>query len=169
MNPSAREAYVETQILTATPQRLRLMLIEGALRRARAAHAAWQAGNVPAGLEAIGHCRDIITELIAGIQPEQTPVAKQVLGIYMFLYSTVVESQFSRDEGRLTDIIRVLDEERQTWQEVCQQYPARIAADPAAAHPLEELAPQRVAASRPSTYSPATDPAPAPAGFSMEA
>jgi flagellar secretion chaperone FliS len=169
MSPSAREAYVETQILTATPQRLRLMLIEGALRRARAAQAAWLAGDVPGGLEAIGQCRDIVTELIAGIQPEQSPVARQVLGIYMFLYSTLVEAQFARDEGRLTDIIRVLDEERVTWQEFCVQYPERIAADPATPQPLEELAPQRVAASRPSTYSPASASAPAPAGFSIDA
>src|SRR5205823_13157519 len=83
---SALDAYLETQILTATPQRLRLMLIDGAIRRLRAAQVAWQDGKITEGLEALGHCRDIITEMIAGIQPEQTTAAKQVLGVYMFIY-----------------------------------------------------------------------------------
>src|SRR5260221_14791808 len=105
MNPSARDAYLETQIATSTPQRLRLMLIEGALRTARAAQAAWQANDVATGLTSISHCRDIVSELIAGIQPEQTPLAREVLGIYMFLFSTLVEAQIARDSERLTDII----------------------------------------------------------------
>jgi flagellar protein FliS len=149
MSLSPRDAYLETQILTATPQRLRLMLIEGALRRARAAQAAWEAGDVPTGKAAISHCRDILSELIAGIQPEQSPLARQVLGIYMFLYATLVEAQFGQDTQRLNDIIRVLEEERQTWQAVCEQMPERPVA---AAAPAEELAPQRVADAWMPTY-----------------
>jgi flagellar secretion chaperone FliS len=143
MDLSAREAYLSTQILTATPQRLRLMLIEGAIRNARAAQAAWQAGNTAQGSEAIAHCRGIVSELIAGIQPEQTDVARQILGVYLFLFSTLVEAQLARDGGRLNDVLRVLDEERQTWQALCEQMPERPA--PAATLiPAEEVAPQRV-------------------------
>ena len=39
MYASPRDAYLETEVTTATPQRLRLMLIEAAIRRARAAQA----------------------------------------------------------------------------------------------------------------------------------
>src|SRR5262245_701795 len=140
---NARDHYLETQILTATPQRLRLMLIEGAIRRARAAQTAWQAGNNAEGLEAIAHCRGIVSELIAGIQPEQTEAAKQVLGVYMFLFSTLVEAQLARDSHRLRDIVRVLEEERQTWQAVCEQMPERPVAN-ATLKAAEEVAPQRV-------------------------
>src|SRR5712672_2261685 len=101
MHFSARDVYLETQINTATPQRLRLMLIEGALRRARAAHDAWTAGRSEEGKIAVGHCRDIIAELIAGVSPDQSPVAGPVLGIYMFLLTTLVEAQFAQDTQRL--------------------------------------------------------------------
>jgi flagellar protein FliS len=153
MDNTARQAYLETQILTSTPQRLRLMLIEGAIRRARVAQEAWREGNVVLGLEAAGECRNIVTELIGGIQPDQTPLARQVLGIYMYLFSTLVEAQLSRDPNRLTDILRVLEEERQTWQAVCRQMPDRPANSTAA----EEVAPQRVA----EDWSPSYVPAPA--------
>lgn len=46
MLSSTSDAYLETQVLTATPQHLRLMLIEGAIRhiiplRSRSAKATW--------------------------------------------------------------------------------------------------------------------------------
>ena len=148
---SPRDHYLETQILTATPQRLRLMLIEGAIRQARAAQTAWEANNAADGLEAVGRCRNIVSELIAGIRPELTPEAKQVLGVYMFLFSTLVEAQLGRDAQRLADVVRVLEEERLTWQQLCQQMPEP---PPAAAPAAEELAPQRVAGTWKPGYGP---------------
>ena len=81
MNDSIRDKYLETQVNTATPQRLRLMLIEEALRRIRAVHAAFETDRFDAGAAAIGHAREIIAELIGGIHPDETALAKQVLGI----------------------------------------------------------------------------------------
>jgi flagellar protein FliS len=154
MHSFASDAYLETQITTATPQRLRLMLIEGAIRRARAAQAAWQAGQSTEGVQAIRHCRDIVAELIAGVRPDQTPEAKRVLAIYLFLFSTLAEAEFAQDAGRLAQIIRVLEEDRQTWQMVCEQMPDRPVA-PAASS--EEVAPQRVADAWTPGYSPAAN------------
>jgi flagellar protein FliS len=151
MSLSPCDAYLETQIATATPQRLRLMLIEAALRRARAAQEAWRAENVNDGAEAVSHCRNIISELISGIQPDQSRLAKQILGVYMFLFSTLVEAHLSRDADRLTDIIRVLEEERQTWQAVCEEITDRPVAS---VMPAEEVAPQRVAEAWTPGYTP---------------
>jgi len=143
MNATIRDAYLETQVNTATPQRLRLMLIEDALRRIRAAQTAFEAGQFDGGIAAIRQSREIVAELIGGIHPDETPVAKQVLGIYLFLFSSLAEAQFGRDGQRLSEVIRVLEEERQTWQAVCEQMPDRpvVAISPA---PSEEIAPQSV-------------------------
>jgi flagellar protein FliS len=155
MPPTARDAYLETQILTATPQRLRLMLIEGAIRKLTSAQAAYDGGDWERAWTELGHCRDIVTELIAGIEPDQTAVAKQILGVYMFVYSSIVEAQFGRDAARLPAIVRILEEERQTWRAVCEKMPERPAAAASDSHASEELAPQRVAESSFSSYSPA--------------
>lgn len=155
MLPSTRDAYLETQILTATPQRLRLMLIEGTIRKVTAAKTAYDEGDWQKAAADLSHCRDILTELIAGIDPEQTPVAKQILSVYMFLYSTLVEAQFGRDGSRLDDILRVLEEERQTWRAVCETMPERPTPAANPTHEIEELAPQRVAESWSSGYAPA--------------
>jgi len=171
MNATIRDAYLETQVNTATPQRLRLMLIEDALRRIRAAQTAFEAGQFDDGIAAIRHAREIIAELIGGIHPDETPVAKQVLGIYLFLFSSLAEAQFGRDEQRLSEVIRVLDEERQTWQAVCEQMPDRPIA-PSSPAASEEMAPQRVPHAFRGGYEQPAGPArphAAAAAFSIEA
>lgn len=143
MSVAIHDAYLETQVTTATPQRLRLMLIEEALRQARAVQTAWRASQQSEGAAGVVRCREIVSELIGGIQPDQTPVAKRVLGIYLFLFSALVEAQLTCDLNQLAGVIRVLEEELETWREVCRQLPERMApAAPAVAR--EELAPQRV-------------------------
>jgi len=42
-----------------------------------------------------------------------------VLGIYLFLFQELTEAQLRRDASRMDGVIRVLEEERTTWQELC--------------------------------------------------
>jgi len=72
----------------------------------------------------------------------------------MFLLTTIVEAQFAQDTQRLKDIIRVLEEERKTWQAVCEQMPERPLAA-SSAQSVEELAPQRVTEAWSPGYAPA--------------
>src|SRR5437870_5675495 len=114
----ARQAYLETQIATAAPQQLRLMLIEGALRLARQTAEAWREERRDEALESLIRCRSIITELIAGIRAGSSQLADQVLGIYVFLFQELTQAQLRRDASRMDGVIRVLEEERATWQEL---------------------------------------------------
>lgn len=149
MDLSAHDSYLETQVHTATPQRLRLMLIDGALRQARAAQQAWTEQRLNDAAESLIRCRDIVAELLSGIRIDKSPVVQQTLGIYAFVFSALTEVQQSRDTHQLAGIIRVLEEDRETWQQVCFELPHRVAPiDPSATQ--EELAPQRVA----STFQP---------------
>ena len=145
MNSSAADSYLETHVLTATPQRLRLMLIDEALRRVRLADEAFFAGRSMEGAVACSRAREVISELIAGVNPEGNEVAKRVLGIYLYLFSTLTEVSLSSDRNRLSDISRVLEEERQTWLAVCEQVPERLEPSTGFVKPAEELAPAVVA------------------------
>lgn len=146
MLPNASDAYLETQVFTATPQRLRLMLIEGAIRRVNAAQLAVGEGNSLQANAEVGRCRDIVAELMSSIDTKQSPLNQQIFSIYLFLYSSLIEITMANDFGRLAGILRILEEERQTWREVCEKMPDRPAPD-AASPSAEELAPSRVAES----------------------
>jgi flagellar protein FliS len=121
MQPS--DAYFETQVLTAKPQQLRLMLLDGAIRFADQTAQFGQEEKHDAGLESLIRCRDIVSELIAGIRPDASPLAQKVLGLYIFLFKALTEAQLSRDRLKLAHVRRILEAERETWQQICRQLP----------------------------------------------
>ena len=92
MYSPSRDAYFETQINTATPQKLRLMLIDGAIRLARQTGEAWERGYAAAGLEALIRCREILGELLAGIRQDDSPLSRQVSSLYVFLLQTLTST-----------------------------------------------------------------------------
>jgi flagellar protein FliS len=169
MTTAARDSYLDTQVHTATPQRLRLMLIEGVQRQVRAAEGAWEDGRPSDAIAALIRARDIVAELLSGIRPDSTPLVQQTLGIYAYLYSALTEVQHSGDAHQLAGIHRVLEEERQTWQSVCTELPHRV--EPMDDNmQVEELAPQRVAAAMAPNYAAAFVPlATSPESLSLEA
>jgi flagellar secretion chaperone FliS len=145
MTSSARDAYLETEINTATPQKLRLILLDGAIRRAAQTQKHWRERNDEAALESLIRCRDIVSELIAGIHPAESPLAQQVCGLYVYLFSALTEAQQTRDEHQLAAVIRVLEQDRETWQKVCEQLPDRPVPPTASSASREELAPATIA------------------------
>ncbi len=99
MAHAAHEAYLETQILTATPQKLRLLLLEGAIRFGRQALECWgDQALLTQRCAALGRCNDIITELYATIRDEPTPVLRQVREIYRFLLVRMCDVSQATDQ-----------------------------------------------------------------------
>ena len=123
MENSAREKYLETQLMTATPQKLRLLLIEGALRFARKTLEQWEAGDKEPAYDSLLRCRRIVTELWGSIRPEQTAAARKIADVYLYLFRTLTEALMHSDADKLRDVIRVLEIDRDTWQEVCVKMP----------------------------------------------
>ena len=116
-------AYLEVQVMTATPQRLRLMLIEGAIRWARQAIRCLEEAKAEDACEAIIRCRGIVTELLSAVKSDESELARQVAGVYLFLFRTLTEVQFRRDRREMENVLNVLGEERETWRRVCEQMP----------------------------------------------
>lgn len=123
MEYDSHSTYIETQVMTATPQRLRLMLIEGAIRYTRETLKHWQEKKFAEGSETLMRARQIVTELLAAIKAEDSEVARQVVGIYMFLFRELTEAQLQQDKEKLAGVISILEVEQQTWQQVCEQLP----------------------------------------------
>lgn len=142
MLTETRDIYLETQVHTATPQKLRLLLIDGALRYSRRTLELWREANADQALESLIRTREIISELIAGVETDASPLARQVGSLYVYLFSALTEAQQTRDEHQLAGVIRVLEEERETWRQLCEQHPDRHAPRLTAAFSTrEELAP----------------------------
>lgn len=121
MDKQACQAYLESQVMTATPQKLRLMLIDGAIRLARKAVRYWQAEQNQQALKAITRCRKIVSELLSSIRLDQSELTKQAAMLYLSLYKQLTEAQLRRDSHLVHEAIVVLEVERKTWQQVCDE------------------------------------------------
>lgn len=119
---SARDTYFETQVLTATPQKLRWMAIDGAIRYLKQADEHWRNERYYEGGEAVVGCQRIVVELITGLKPELAPeLVSQVASLYAYLTRVLFEAQRDRDLKKLADAMAVLEIERETWRLVGEQ------------------------------------------------
>lgn len=122
MASPARDSYLATEVLTAPPQRLHLMLIEAAIRCAERARQCWRANQPEQATEAVVHAEEIVGELLAGLNRETGGnLIRKTAAVYLFVFRTLMEANLGRDEGKLDDALRVLAIERETWRRVCGQ------------------------------------------------
>ncbi len=130
MQSSARENYLVTDVMTATPQRLQLMLIEAAIRSAERAREKWQAGEDDQACEALIHAQQVVGELLASLNHEaDADLVKRVASVYLFVFRNLMEANHERSEKKLDDALRVLEVERESWRQVCEQLGSRKAPD----------------------------------------
>ncbi len=123
MHSDAHSNYLEAQVLTATPQKQRLMLIDAAIRSSCQTLQFWNEGRHEEAFDAVTLCRDIISELLSSIRVAESELTQRVAGIYLFLFQTLTEVQWERSPQKLQEVIDILRIERETWQLVCEQLP----------------------------------------------
>ena len=146
MTYNPRDAYLETQVATSPPQKLRLMLIEGALLFVDRTAAHWRQSNFDDGLTALLRARDIISELISGIQAGESQLGRDILAIYAYLFQQLADAGWTHSLDNLDNVRRVLETERVTWQLACENLSlADGPAPPQMLKPHEILAPAYLA------------------------
>jgi flagellar protein FliS len=120
MHSVAPSEYLVTEVMTAPPQRLQLMLIEAALRFAAKAKGHWRAGESAEAGEAILRAQEIVSEILSGIRPEaDRDLATKVSAVYAFVFRCFVAAHVRSDAGKVDEAIKVLEVERETWQALC--------------------------------------------------
>lgn len=119
---AAADRYLEHEVLTAPPEKLHLMLIQGAIRFIRQAQQHRQANRAEAATECLIRAQEIVGEMLASLKPEQDKaLVSKVAGVYMFVFRSLIDAQLSRSDQALEDALRVLRIEEETWQQVCRQ------------------------------------------------
>ncbi len=130
MQSSAQANYLTTEVMTATPQKLQLMLIEGAIRSAERTRALWADGDDEGACESLINAQQIVGELVAALNHDAAPeLTSKVASVYMFIFRSLVEANYQHDEKRLDDAVRILKEERQTWLQVCEKVGSQLSTD----------------------------------------
>lgn len=157
MAPSSPGNYLETEVLTAPPQKLQLMLIEAVIRFAKRAKMQWEAGNDGDAYESIFRAKKVVAELLGGLNREESPkLAAKISAVYVYVLRALTTAAADRDVSKIDDALKVLAVEQETWQQVCRKL-------------VEEKSPPYRAPAFIRPHDPSADVLSAAAGFSFEA
>jgi flagellar protein FliS len=124
----AKRAYTESAVLTAPKERLVVMLYDGAIRFLNQAAIAMRAQNGRVFLDRVQRGEAIITELNLTLDMKQGEVAERLRAIYQFCNMHLAAATMERDPAKIDDVIRLLTELRDAWQQIAAAPPAAAAA-----------------------------------------
>lgn len=108
--------YLETQVMTATPHRLHLMVIDAALRNTRRGIDLLEAGQWEELDHSLGKARECVSELISGLNPQTAPeLIESFQGLFGFVYRMLILGDLERNPQALRDAMRILLLHRDNW------------------------------------------------------
>jgi flagellar secretion chaperone FliS len=132
---SIRDNYLETEVMTATPQKLQYMLIDAAIRNLNRGKHLRSENQHDEACEVLIRAQEIITQILTGLNRDvDAELTRKVASVYMFVFRSLNEAQAGRDVTKLDECIRVLEVERETWRLLCEQIEQEQPAENAAAH-----------------------------------
>ena len=123
MNPytAARLAYTEASVITATPERLVVMLYDGAIRFLHQAAAAMREGNLKQSRDRLHRAQAVIDELYRSVDVRQGDVAQGLRSIYSFCRRHLIDATANTDPEGYEKVADLLTELRESWAQIEQE------------------------------------------------
>jgi flagellar protein FliS len=116
---AAQQSYQRSDVLTATPGRLVVLLYDGAGRFLRRAAAALRAENLEASNTALQRAEAIIDELLATLDFERGgEIAASLRDLYLFCRRELNDARLERDADKIETVAELLGELREAWAQV---------------------------------------------------
>lgn len=120
-HPSAA-AYLQTKVMSASPEELRLMLLDGAIKFCRQGRDGLAARNYEACHNGFSRCRAILVELISSMRTEIDPaLCERLTGLYVFMINQLIEASHTRDATKADKVVELLEYDRETWIQLMER------------------------------------------------
>ncbi len=113
------QQYKKSSVETATPEKLLLMLFDGAIKFANQGIEAINNNNIEKANNSLLKVQDIFNELMITLDLDKGgELARNLLELYSFYQGEVIKANISKDTARLQPVIEFLHLYRSTWAEV---------------------------------------------------
>jgi flagellar protein FliS len=112
------QAYRQSAILTASPERLVVMLYDGARRFLYQAAVAMRAGNIETSHAKLRRAEDVIVHLRATLDLEQGEIAQRLSDLYTFYLRHLAEARIDRDADKVDEVSSMLGTLRESWNQI---------------------------------------------------
>ena len=119
MNPyaSAHEAYTASAVMTAPPERLVVMLYDGAIRFLGQGAVALREGDRERARDRIRRAEAIVSELNLCLDMSHGEVPERLRSIYLFCKRQLLDANLHADADKLASVQRLLVPLRDAWDE----------------------------------------------------
>lgn len=137
----ASQQYLRSAVMTASPEQLHLMLLDGGIRFCHKAIEAIDRRDIEGSYNALERAQRIVVQLSAGLRRDVNPeLVDQMSALYEFILNRLVQANTMRQREPVEDAIRILQDQRQTWALLIEKLaseapPTTSLADAAAAGP----------------------------------
>jgi flagellar secretion chaperone FliS len=111
-------AYQQQSIMTAPPERLVVMLYDGAIRFFFQAAAALREDARTTAFERLDRGEAIVDHLLATLDMSAGQVAERLEGIYVFCKRLLMEARVERDADKVDLVRGYLSELRDAWAQI---------------------------------------------------
>lgn len=114
---TASQQYLKNAVMTARPEQLQIMLLDGAIRFALKAREAIENNDHENAFNSMDRAQRICLQLGTGLNRDSNPeIVDEMRAIYHFCYMRLVEASMQRDVSMVDEVVPVLRHQRDTWQ-----------------------------------------------------
>ena len=116
------DEYLETRVMTAAPQELHMMVVDGAIRFATQAQESFGDDDFESAHLSLCRSREFVAELIAGLDTERKDdVVEKLRGVFGIVYRSLNDAELERDVEKVRAALRILHVHRDTWRQLTEQ------------------------------------------------
>jgi flagellar protein FliS len=110
------QEYLRDVVLSAPPEKLQLMLYDGAIRFCRQARDAISSNDIEGSYNLLTRAQNIVLEMQNALRPEVDPaLCDRMSSLYNFVYRRLVDANVNKDMAALDEALRLLEYQRETW------------------------------------------------------
>jgi flagellar protein FliS len=110
------EAFLRQEVESASPAKLRWLLLQKAHGLTLVVRDQWLKGQVFEARQWVIRIQDILTELLEGIVDPKHELAKQQSDLYVFLSKLIALADQNQDVQSLDSLREILEIEKETWE-----------------------------------------------------
>lgn len=114
VNPYSR--YKENQVVTNSPEKLLILLYNGAIKCLKLSRAGLEENNLGKVNNNLLKAQSIISELMISLDFSQEQIAQPLYSLYRYMEEQLIQANLHKDLDMIMDVEVMLVELRDTWE-----------------------------------------------------
>lgn len=115
---SAYKTYETNYVTTATPEKLLVMLHEGAIKFLRLAELAIDDKNIERRSHNLVKAQDILFELRVTLNHDAGEIASNLEKLYEYMHHQLVQANIKNDKNLVIEVREMITELKEIWKQI---------------------------------------------------